>query len=138
MTKEMSMSLNKSAMFALALSLCTQFATGTIPSAEAAKPAGRSKASVSPKSRLPIWSQGIKVPYRAWLPIDKPRVVLLCIHGLGFSSASYSEFGRIMASRGLATYAMDVRGFGQWMQDRGKNKVELEGCLSDTDAALRA
>jgi alpha-beta hydrolase superfamily lysophospholipase len=133
------MSLKKSAIFTLAL--CMQVALA-VPAVDAktAKPAGRAKAGarVSPKSRLPIWSEGIKVPYRAWLPVDKPREVLLCIHGLGFSSASYTEFGRIMASRGIATYAMDVRGFGQWLQVRGKNKVDFEGCLSDTEAALRA
>lgn len=130
----------KSALFVAAL--CTQmvFAT-TQQSAEAARPNVRAKAGAAArgsKSRLPIWSEGIKVPYRSWLPIDKPREVLLCIHGLGFSSASYAEFGRVLAARGIAVYAMDARGFGQWLAVRGKNKVDFEGCLSDVEAALRS
>jgi alpha-beta hydrolase superfamily lysophospholipase len=126
------MSVSKLAL--VALSVCTQLAM-LAPAVEAKPPARR---AVPAKARLPIWSEGVKVPYRAWLPIDKPREVLLCIHGLGFSSESYAEFGRVMASRGIAVYAMDVRGFGKWMQVRGKEKVDFEGCLADTEAALRA
>jgi alpha-beta hydrolase superfamily lysophospholipase len=88
-------------------------------------------------NRMPIWSKSIKVPYRSWIPIDKPHQVLLCVHGLGFSSESFSEFGRSMAGRGFAVYALDVRGFGQWMK-RQNDKVDFEGCMSDVEAALRA
>jgi acylglycerol lipase len=89
-------------------------------------------ASVNP---MPIWSKSVKVPYRAWIPVDKPRQVLLCVHGLGFSSASFSEFGRLMAGRGLAVYAIDVRGFGAWM-DRPDDQLDFEACLSDIESAL--
>ena len=87
---------------------------------------------------MPKWSVNIKVPYRSWLPRNKPSQVLLCVHGLGFSSRSYNEFGRAMAGRGFATYAMDVRGFGAWMQRKGDDaKVDFESCLSDVETALR-
>ena len=88
-------------------------------------------------NRVPIWSKNVKVPYRSWIPLDKPHVVLLCVHGLGFSSESFSEFGRSMAGHGFAVYALDVRGFGQWMQ-RQDDKVDFEGCMSDVEAALRS
>jgi alpha-beta hydrolase superfamily lysophospholipase len=88
------------------------------------------------EAKLPIWSSKLKVPYRSWIPIQKPREVLLCVHGLGFSSASYGEFGRVMASRGYAVYAIDVRGFGEWM-NRREDRVNFEGCLSDIEAALK-
>jgi len=106
----------------------------------ATAPGGRrhlASAAVMSTNRMPIWSQSIKVPYRSWIPRDKPHQVLLCIHGLGFSSNSFSEFGRAMARRGFAVYALDVRGFGQWMQ-RQQDKVDFEGCMSDVEAALRA
>ncbi len=88
------------------------------------------------EAKLPIWSSKLKVPYRSWIPVQKPREVLLCVHGLGFSSASYGEFGRVMASRGYAVYAIDVRGFGEWM-NRREDRVNFEGCLSDIEAALK-
>jgi alpha-beta hydrolase superfamily lysophospholipase len=87
--------------------------------------------------RLPIWSADIKVPYRSWIPKEKPRQVLLCVHGLGFSSKSFSAFGRVMAKRGLAVYAMDVRGFGEWMNRKGEKTVDFEACMNDVEAALR-
>jgi len=88
-------------------------------------------------TRGPLWSRGIKTPYRSWIPLNKPTEVLLCVHGLGFSSASFSQFGRVMAGHGFAVYALDVRGFGQWMNRKGEAEVDFEACLSDVEAALK-
>ncbi|MFN8552354.1 MAG: alpha/beta fold hydrolase [Candidatus Obscuribacterales bacterium] len=97
----------------------------------------QAKAPVSPgRAKAPIWSNNIKVPYRSWLPRTRPKEILLCVHGLGFSSLSYTEFGHVMASRGYGVYALDVRGFGEWMNSR-ENRVDFEGCLNDIQAALK-
>lgn len=88
------------------------------------------------RAKAPIWSNNIKVPYRSWLPRTRPKEILLCVHGLGFSSLSYTEFGHVMASRGYGVYALDVRGFGEWMNSR-ENRVDFEGCLNDIQAALK-
>ncbi len=88
--------------------------------------------------RVPVWANKIKVPYRAWLPINQPKEVLLCVHGLGFSSASYADFGRSMAGRGFAVYAVDVRGFGQWAKRKGQDTVDFEACLLDIEQALKS
>ncbi len=85
----------------------------------------------------PAWARTIKVPYRAWLPEDKPNEVILCVHGLGFSSESFTEFGRQMAARGSAVYAIDVRGFGQWINKKGQDTVDFEACLTDIESALK-
>jgi len=69
--------------------------------------------------------------------MEKPSEVLLCVHGLGFSSASYSEFGRTMARRGFAVYAIDVRGFGSWLKQPGGSKLDFEACLNDIESALK-
>ncbi|MBS1994956.1 MAG: alpha/beta fold hydrolase [Cyanobacteria bacterium SZAS LIN-2] len=87
--------------------------------------------------KSPVWARGIKTPYRSWIPVNKPQEVLLCVHGLGFSSASFSQFGRVMAGHGFAVYALDVRGFGEWMHRKGEAQVDFEACLSDVEAALR-
>ncbi len=88
--------------------------------------------------KLPGWASKITVPYRAWLPLNQPKEVLLCVHGLGFSSASYGEFGRAMAGHGYAVYAVDVRGFGQWAKRKGQDTVNFEACLDDIEQALRS
>lgn len=88
--------------------------------------------------KIPVWAAKLRVPYRSWLPLNQPKEVLLCVHGLGFSSASYAEFGRNMAGRGFAVYAVDVRGFGQWAKRKGQDTVDFEACLLDIEQALRA
>ncbi|CAN5403011.1 alpha/beta hydrolase [soil metagenome] len=110
----------------------------SVASAFAALVLASSVSTVMPvQAKAPIWSNNIKVPYRSWLPVNKPKEVLLCVHGLGFSSLSYADFGHVMASRGYAVYALDVRGFGEWINKR-ENRVDFEGCLSDIEAALKA
>ena len=106
------------------------------PNSAGSKAARATRASN--KSLLPIWSAKIKVPYRSWIPVEKPGAVLLCVHGLGFSSKSFTEFGRRMAGRGFAVYAVDVRGFGEWMKRETKEQLDFESCLSDIEAALQS
>lgn len=120
--------MNKKAIVNIALSLC--FAL-SMPFASATK--------VEAKASATHWSSTIKVPHRAWLPENKPKRILLCVHGLGFSSESFSDFGQRMAAKGLAVYAVDVRGFGAWMKTRGeKNQLcDFEACLVDIENALK-
>jgi acylglycerol lipase len=79
----------------------------------------------------------IEVPCRAWTPATPPKVVLLCVHGLGLNSRSYEPFGQRMAKLGIATFAVDVRGFGTWMQVKGKEQVDFNSCLSDVEQAIK-
>ena len=80
----------------------------------------------------------INVPCRAWTPPSvMPKVVLLCVHGLGLNSASFENFGQRMSSLGIATFAVDVRGFGTWMKLEGKEQVDFNACLSDVEQALK-
>lgn len=80
----------------------------------------------------------IAVPFRSWIPKrEKPRLVLLCIHALGFSSKSYDNFGRRMAAAGIPTFALDVRGFGEWMNKKGEGEMDFEACLTDVEQAMK-
>src|SRR5208282_1674818 len=75
---------------------------------------------------------GDAAPCISWTnPIIKPRAVLLCIHGLGLYSGSYQNFGVRMARQGIATYAIDVRGFGSWMKAQGHAEINFIDCLND-------
>jgi len=78
-------------------------------------------------------------PCRSWVnPNEKPIAALLCIHGLGLQSNSYEFFGQEQSKRGLAVYAIDVRGFGAWMSARGKTQVNFNECLSDIRQACES
>jgi len=71
-------------------------------------------------------------PCRSWVnPNEKPIAALLCVHGLGLQSNSYEFFGTEQSKRGLAVYAIDVRGFGSWMKAGGKGNVNFDEALSD-------
>jgi alpha-beta hydrolase superfamily lysophospholipase/thiol-disulfide isomerase/thioredoxin len=78
-------------------------------------------------------------PCRTWVkPGVQPTAVLLCIHGLGLQSNSYEFFGNEQSNRGLAVYAIDVRGFGAWMNAKGKTKVNFDDCLLDIKSSLES
>ncbi len=120
------------------LALASVFALSTLQTVALDKTITKKKMVVKvSKKSVPIWSKNVKIPHRAWIPVDKPKEVLLCVHGLGFSSESFTEFGRAMAGHGIAVYAVDVRGFGQWTKTQDKN-VDFEACLLDVEAALKS
>lgn len=83
------------------------------------------------------WHAGLDIPYKSWLPKHRPHRVLLCVHGLGFSSKSFERFGRFMAARGIAVYAIDVRGFGSWRRNPETSEVDFEACITDLENALK-
>ena len=69
-------------------------------------------------------------PTCAWLPAGKPTSVLLCIHGLGLHMGSYRDLAEALKKRGMAVYAVDVRGFGSWFL-KGEPKLDFEGTIAD-------
>jgi alpha-beta hydrolase superfamily lysophospholipase len=79
------------------------------------------------------------VPCISWIDhLVKPRACLLCIHGLGLYSGSYTNFGKWMARRGVATYAIDVRGFGSWMKLSDEKNMDFKGCLNDIKITIKS
>jgi acylglycerol lipase len=96
-----------------------------------------SKTVRSSNTRAPVVRLKIDVPCRAWTPKEMPKVVLLCVHGLGLNSSSYEGFGKRMAQLGIAVFAVDVRGFGTWMRLEGKEELDFQACLSDVEQALK-
>jgi acylglycerol lipase len=70
-------------------------------------------------------------------PLVPARAILLCIHGLGLNSNAYANFGKHMSRLGIATYAIDVRGFGSWMQAQGHAQLDFDGTLSDIQQTLK-
>jgi len=63
-------------------------------------------------ARLYVAEDGTRLPYRAWLPIDRPRAVLVAVHGMNDHSSAFAGPARAWRKEGIATYAYDQRGFG--------------------------
>jgi len=55
---------------------------------------------------------GARLPYRAWLPGDPPRAVVLALHGFNDSRDAWEYPAPAFAAAGVAVYAPDQRGFG--------------------------
>ncbi len=79
-----------------------------------------------------------EAPCLSWLnPLGKPKAIILCVHGLGLHSGSFEQFGKAMAPRGYAVYAVDVRGFGSWMAAKGREKCDFKHCTDDIVSTLK-
>lgn len=77
------------------------------------------------------------VPCLSWIePGVETKAVLLCVHGLGLNSGSWQAFGQKMSRQGLPTYAIDVRGFGSWMEAKGHKNVNFNACIDDVQDTL--
>ncbi|MDD8026193.1 MAG: alpha/beta fold hydrolase [Acidobacteriota bacterium] len=60
--------------------------------------------------------------YRKWETAE-PRSVLLLVHGLGAHTARWDFLGSYMAARGVASYGLELRGFGR-TPDRPRGHVD--------------
>jgi alpha-beta hydrolase superfamily lysophospholipase len=50
---------------------------------------------------------------------DKPRALLIVLHGLGSHAGNFREVGKYFADRGLAVFIPDQRGFGHYSGLKG-------------------
>lgn len=48
----------------------------------------------------------------SWRPDQEPRAVVLIVHGLRDHAQRYDALGQALRAKGLAAYALDLRGFG--------------------------
>ncbi|MCC9621118.1 alpha/beta hydrolase [Thalassospira sp. MA62] len=75
-------------------------------------------------------SDGAILPLQHWGQDDHPRAVVLALHGMGDYANAFMELGQQVASRGIAVYAYDQRGFG-----RTKSRPYWAGIKSLADDA---
>lgn len=61
---------------------------------------------------------GLKIFTRSWQPADKPRAVLVIVHGFNSHSGQYMWAAEQFAANGLAVYALDLRGRGRSAGER--------------------
>src|ERR1700733_10182392 len=125
----------------LLLALCFTTALANVPGfakesrSEKASALRAEKADKSDTDRV----IGGDVPLKSWTDQSvEPWAVLLCIHGLGLHKEDFEPLGKKMAALGIATYAIDVRGFGSWMKTAEHRKVDFEQTMKDVESSLRA
>jgi alpha-beta hydrolase superfamily lysophospholipase len=56
---------------------------------------------------------GFKIFTRSWRPVNKPRGVVVIVHGFNSHSGQYLWVAEQFMTRGLAVYALDLRGRGK-------------------------
>lgn len=88
------------------------------------KPSPQKKTDGSQKIPCMIWKAG------------EPKAIMLCIHGFGLHKGTYDGFAREMVKNGIAVYAIDVRGFGSWVQ-KGVNEIDFQGTMEDIGLTLK-
>jgi alpha-beta hydrolase superfamily lysophospholipase len=67
-----------------------------------------------------IGYDGTRMFMATWLPDDeRPRALMLAIHGLGSHAGGVKNVGEFMAERGIAVFAPDMRGAGHYSGRKG-------------------
>lgn len=60
-----------------------------------------------------VAADGAELPLKSWLPKDKPKAVIIAVHGFNDYSNAFEGTGKYFSKRGIAVYAYDQRGFGR-------------------------
>jgi alpha-beta hydrolase superfamily lysophospholipase len=83
-----------------------------------------------------IASTGGNIFVRSWRPAETPRAVVVIVPGFNSHSGYYLWAGSHLAAKGLATYALDLRGRGQsdgerfYVQSFGDYVDDVEAVVS--------
>jgi acylglycerol lipase len=59
-----------------------------------------------------VMPDGMRLPYRVWLPNGPPKAVVLALHGMNDSRDAWEIPAPDLATAGIAVYSPDLRGFG--------------------------
>jgi alpha-beta hydrolase superfamily lysophospholipase len=80
---------------------------------------------------------GVHLTYRRWLPDGPPRATVQVVHGASEHSGRYERLAAALTGRGLAVYAMDLRGHGRTAEGTGVGRFGdpgMNGLLHDVQA----
>jgi alpha-beta hydrolase superfamily lysophospholipase len=70
---------------------------------------------------------GVHVTYRRWLPDGEVRATVQVVHGASEHSGRYDRLAAALTARGLAVYAMDLRGHGRTAEGTGTGRFGAPG-----------
>jgi len=85
-----------------------------------------------------VMDDGYRLPLRYWGRDNRPRAVVLALHGFNDYGNAFATLGPYLAQRGILTYAYDQRGFGATAQ-RGSwaGTARMSSDLHAVSALLR-
>lgn len=84
-----------------------------------------------------VAADGTRLPLERWLPArEPPRAIVVALHGFNDYAHAFAGPAPFWASHGIATYAVDQRGFGR-TSTRGL-WPGTEALVDDADALVRA
>jgi alpha-beta hydrolase superfamily lysophospholipase len=82
----------------------------------------------------------VRICYRRWQPEGECRGTVQIVHGASEHSARYGRLAQALVERGLAVYAMDLRGHGRTAEGTGVGRfggLGVERVLDDVRALHR-
>lgn len=74
------------------------------------------------------------LPIIAWqstAPGFKSKATIVAVHGMGLDNRAFTKFAHEMRARGYTIFAIDVRGFGSWMNASGNEKIDYKDSFVD-------
>jgi alpha-beta hydrolase superfamily lysophospholipase len=80
---------------------------------------------------------GIQLAYRRWIPDVDVRATVQVVHGASEHSARYGRLAAALNARGLAVYALDLRGHGRTAESTGVGRfggAGIDAVLDDVAA----
>ncbi|MDR3617227.1 MAG: alpha/beta fold hydrolase [Candidatus Obscuribacterales bacterium] len=63
--------------------------------------------------------------------------LIICVHGLGLHHKSYTDFGNKMSKLGYGIISFDMRGFGQYQDEKGYDMLDLDACVEDLSEIVK-
>lgn len=77
-------------------------------------------------------------PFAYWNSKDgPPGLVILSVHGFGLHKMAFDGFAKKMQECKIATYAMDIRGFGDWQsKDGAPRELRFDDTIVDIGSTL--
>jgi alpha-beta hydrolase superfamily lysophospholipase len=86
-------------------------------------------------------ADGSRVRYRRWLPDGDVRATIQLVHGASEHSGRYGPLADALTARGIAVWAMDLRGHGRTAESTGIGRFgggrSVDALLDDVEALHR-
>ena len=80
-------------------------------------------------------ADGVTLVYRQWLPEGQVQATVQIVHGASEHSGRYGRLAGALTARGLAVYAMDLRGHGRTAESSGVGRYGgTSGSTGGTDS----
>ena len=75
-----------------------------------------------------VMADGVRLPYREWLPEREPWAVVLALHGMNDSRDAWEIPAPELNAAGIAVFAPDQRGFGDTAMRWRRMPGRWRGC----------